>query len=959
MKQIIKITALIFFISLFSFAQTNEYLVAINLTQNTNLNNLEKLNLPIYFASDEVIITILDEDFLLDLRKANIRSKVLEKIIDNKYSIIQQKKSGEKLESLTNVDKVFIAKDFILTKNISVFFKENLLKNYLVTELKKSNLIFRNEKLLTNYSLTLNDSSIIAGIVTEINADSVRYFIQSLQNFQTRFLFANTKDAVAEWIKQQFIRMGYSDVKIDSFQYQGTWQKNVIATIPGTLNPNQVIVVGGHHDSYSSGDPMTFAPGADDNASGTTAALEIARVIKRKNYQPENTIKFVTFAAEEYGLWGSKDLSTKYYSNGTKVKLMINHDMISSDPRSLNQCVVDINYYTGSLEYRDLARNVTNKFTSISAVNGTANSSGSDSYSFWQNGFPSVYFEENQFSPYYHSPNDIITNYNMNYCAEVIKGSCATMLSAIFLPSRVENYSITDLGTGSSLLLKWSPVLDADLTGYKIFIGTTTGTYITTLTTIDTFKIISNLTTGTLYYVGVASYDASGNQSFIVERTGTPLSIPLQPNFTAEPQWHKVQLNWNRNKEFDLLGYNIYRSTNPDNNFQKLNPSVLLDTVYFDNNAQNGIYYWYRVKAVDSSMNESTSLTIKSRVVSLDKGILVVDETAEGEGLLANFTDAQVDDYYDYITSSFSHQTYDVVSQGGIGLADLGAFSTIIWFADDSYDLAAPFAAKTSIKKYLDYGGKLFYAGYLPSKAFEGNTNSVATFNPGTFVYDYLKIYQTETRFTSRFSGAISKFSGYNNLNCDSSKLLSSTGYHLTNIESITASSSGNEIYSFNSLFDSTSIYGNMKGKPVGVEYLGTNYKTVTVSFPLFFMKQNEAKQLVDNVVFNKFNETTSVDGENTTLPKDFYVEQNFPNPFNPSTKIVYNISKAANVKLKVFDILGNEIAILVNSLQQPGVYQVEFNPTEFKNNLNTSGIYFYQVQCDNQFITKKMVFLK
>ncbi len=959
MKHLLRIITLVIFISLVSFPQKNEYLIAIDLSECTNLESFEKLNIPVYFISGKTILTKADENLLTLLKQGRYGFKFVDEFTGDQYYVVQNRKSGEKLESINNILKLYETENIIITKNLSVVLKDELRNRFSITELKKTNLVFRNETLISNYNLTYSDSTTIANIVSEVNADSVRFFIQSLQNFQTRFLFASTKDAVAEWIKQQFIRMGYSDVKLDSFQYQGTWQKNVIATISGTLNPNQVIVVGGHHDSYSSGDPMTFAPGADDNASGTTAVLEIARVIKRKNFQPENTIKFVTFAAEEYGLWGSKDLANKYYNNETKVKLMINHDMISSDTRALNQCVVDINYYTGSLEYRDLARNVTNKFTSISAVNGTANSSGSDSYSFWQNGFPSVYFEENQFSPYYHSPSDIITNYNMNYCAEVIKGSCATMLSTIFLPSRVDNYSVTDLGTGNSLLLKWSPVLDADLTGYKIFIGTTTGTYTTTLTTADTLKIISNLTAGTLYYIGVASYDASGNQSFIVERTGTPLSIPLQPNFTAEPQWHKVKLNWNLNKEFDLLGYNIYRSTNPNNNFQKLNTLVLLDTVYFDNNAQNGIYYWYQVKAVDSSMNESTSLTVKSRVVSLDKGILVVDETAEGEGLLANFTDAQVDDYYNYITSSFTHQTYDIVSQGGIGLADLGAFSTVIWLADDSYDVATPFSAKTSIKKYLDYGGKLFYAGYLPSKAFEGNTSSVVTFSPGSFIYDYLKVYQTETRFTSRFSGAISKAVSYYNLNCDSSKLLSSTGYHLTNIESITASSSGSEIYSFNSLYDSTSIYGNMKGRPVGVEYLGTNYKTVTVSFPLFFMKENDAKMLVENIVFNKFNETTSVDGQDINIPSGFYVEQNFPNPFNPSTQIVYSISKTGNVKLKIYDVLGNEITTLVNEIQKPGLYKVEFNPFEYNSKLNSSGVYFYQVQFDNQFITKKMVFLK
>jgi len=55
-------------------------------------------------------------------------------------------------------------------------------------------------------------------LLNEINADSVRYYIQSLQDFGTRFLLAATRDSVAEWIKNQFLRMGITDVQIDSFE---------------------------------------------------------------------------------------------------------------------------------------------------------------------------------------------------------------------------------------------------------------------------------------------------------------------------------------------------------------------------------------------------------------------------------------------------------------------------------------------------------------------------------------------------------------------------------------------------------------------------------------------------------------------------------------------------------------------------------------------------------------------
>ena len=156
-------------------------------------------------------------------------------------------------------------------------------KDITVAQLIENPIPFRNEKTLNINNIITIDTT-IANIVSKINADSVKFFIQSLQNFQTRFLLANTRDSVASWIKSQFTRFGFTDVVIDSFYYQGTWQKNVIATLTGTTLPEKVYVFGGHHDSYSSGDPYTFAPGSDDNASGTAAALEMGRILMLSGY---------------------------------------------------------------------------------------------------------------------------------------------------------------------------------------------------------------------------------------------------------------------------------------------------------------------------------------------------------------------------------------------------------------------------------------------------------------------------------------------------------------------------------------------------------------------------------------------------------------------------------------------------------------------------------------------------
>src|SRR5690606_18727126 len=90
----------------------------------------------------------------------------------------------------------------------------------------------------------------------------------------------------------------------------------------------------------------------------------------------------------------------------------------------------------------------------------------------------------------------------------------------------------------------------------------------------------------------------------------------------------------------------------------------------------------------------------------------------------------------------------------------------------------------------------------------------------------------------------------------------------------------------------------------------------------------------------------------------DFFLSQNYPNPFNPVTTIQYALKSRKLVTLKVYDMLGNELATLINEEKHPGVYEIEFNPTSDIMNL-ASGIYYYQLKAGSFVETKKMIYLK
>jgi hypothetical protein len=99
---------------------------------------------------------------------------------------------------------------------------------------------------------------------------------------------------------------------------------------------------------------------------------------------------------------------------------------------------------------------------------------------------------------------------------------------------------------------------------------------------------------------------------------------------------------------------------------------------------------------------------------------------------------------------------------------------------------------------------------------------------------------------------------------------------------------------------------------------------------------------------------TTDVDYNDNKIPVAYFLSQNYPNPFNPSTKIRYEIPIESKVLIKVYDILGREVATLVNDYQKAGRYQVEWNAGNL-----ASGVYFYSIKAGDFYSTKKLILLK
>ncbi len=119
----------------------------------------------------------------------------------------------------------------------------------------------------------------------------------------------------------------------------------------------------------------------------------------------------------------------------------------------------------------------------------------------------------------------------------------------------------------------------------------------------------------------------------------------------------------------------------------------------------------------------------------------------------------------------------------------------------------------------------------------------------------------------------------------------------------------------------------------------------------------NSERAAIENYLADKYNIsiTTGIeDPQEEIIPEQFTLSQNYPNPFNPSTTIRFQVPNSSFVNLKVYDVLGNEVATLVNEEKASGSYQVNFNAKGL-----SSGIYFYTINAGSFVETNKMLLLK
>jgi hypothetical protein len=352
----------------------------------------------------------------------------------------------------------------------------------------------------------------IQGLLGLVSPDSLGANIQHLEDYGTRYIQSPQTIKAARWLVRRLLQFGYADTLMQTVTIDkkvSLAPPNVAATKPGTDRPQFRIIVGGHYDSIISNtttSPMTSAPGANDNGSGTAATLEIARVLA--DVPLDATVQFVLFTAEEIGLLGSSQFAAQMVGDGVPADkaFVINMDMIANaDSKPWR---VLLYYDIPSLPLAEFAERIGEAYTSLQPLMA-GYSARSDHVPFQQAGYKAIFVNEAGQDPHYHSVNDRLAYLEMDYMAEVVRMVTAMVLHLARVAEPPDALTAMETESGR-LSVEWNHSTDADVLRYHVEFLDDEGTLVASYATQDNRAVFDPDNLGDASWVRVRAEDVLG-----------------------------------------------------------------------------------------------------------------------------------------------------------------------------------------------------------------------------------------------------------------------------------------------------------------------------------------------------------------------------------------------------------------------------------------------------------------
>ena len=458
----------------------------------------------------------------------------------------------------------------------------NLRHNFLTPQLKgmKKGILFLSLLLLLPLadaadaqSRDRNTNPEIRKMMSQVSAKRIEADIRTLVSFGTRNTNSVQDDpkrgigAARDWLFSEFEKINAECGGCMTVEKQTYLQEkanripkpinitNVFATLRGTTDPERVFIVSGHYDSMcgNPSDGECDAPGANDDASGTAAVLELARIMSKHKF--DATIIFMAVAGEEQGLLGAAHFAEQALQKKMDIEAMFTNDIIGGVTTFKNA----VNRQTMRVFAEGVPSNETPAEANLRRSTGGENDSparqlgrfvkesadiysptfkvmmvyrrdrylrGGDHIPFLERGFAAVRFSETN-EDYDHQHQNVRTEngkfygdtpeyVDFVYVANVTKVNLATIARLALAPERPKNAGMVTTRLGNDTELKWEPSRAADIAGYEIVWRETSAPEWT-----DS-KFVGNVTSHVMkamskdnYFFGVRAVDKAGNKSLV------------------------------------------------------------------------------------------------------------------------------------------------------------------------------------------------------------------------------------------------------------------------------------------------------------------------------------------------------------------------------------------------------------------------------------------------------------
>lgn len=276
--------------------------------------------------------------------------------------------------------------------------------------------------ILTLSLTTATSAQNVSTLINEVSDSNLDQMLNAFSGEVTTTVRGNTvtilnrvsqsgNDLAADYLEEKLNSFSNLDVVSDQYSGGSFGGRNIIATQIGLTNPDDVYVISAHYDAVTN-----YC--ANDNATGTAAVLEVARILSK--YCTENTIIYAFWDEEELGLVGSKNWADRASANGKNILGVINLDMVGYDKDGNNDIPIHTN--SNSVSLKDDVVAILN--THSAAIGLTPNIinpgiSASDHASFWNNGIKAIVLSDgatfNDLTPFFHTANDRVNTLHLPY----------------------------------------------------------------------------------------------------------------------------------------------------------------------------------------------------------------------------------------------------------------------------------------------------------------------------------------------------------------------------------------------------------------------------------------------------------------------------------------------------------------------------------------------------------------